>query len=76
MIQINPLSGKLLRHVELPAKQITSVAFGGRNLDILYVTSTRENMNASQISEQPMAGFVFAIHGLGAVGTPMRAYKM
>ncbi|XP_044007491.1 regucalcin-like [Aphidius gifuensis] len=71
VIQIDPNTGKLLRQIEMPVDQITSLAFGGTNLDILYVTSGRENLNEQQIAKQPMAGSVFAIYNIGAVGIPM-----
>lgn len=45
--------------------EITSVAFGGPNLDILYVTTASDN---GQI--QPGAGYLYQITGLGTVGKP------
>lgn len=59
----------------MPANQITSVAFGGKNLDILYVTSARENLNDEEIAKQPMAGSVFAVYGLGVAGRTMPSWK-
>ncbi|STS45455.1 Senescence marker protein-30 [Klebsiella pneumoniae] len=31
--------GKVDRIIEMPVKKVTSVMFGGENLDVLYVTS-------------------------------------
>ena len=39
MIRINPESGELLRKVELPCVETTACAFGGLNLDLLFVTT-------------------------------------
>ena len=36
-------SGKVVREVGLPARQVSSVMFGGRDLEELYVTSAAEN---------------------------------
>jgi D-xylonolactonase len=36
-------SGKVVREVGLPARQVSSVMFGGRDLEDLYVTSAAEN---------------------------------
>jgi D-xylonolactonase len=36
-------SGKVAREVGLPARQVSSVMFGGRDLEELYVTSAAEN---------------------------------
>jgi L-arabinonolactonase len=60
--------GRLDRTVELPARHPTSVAFGGPNLDILYVTSISKSTNLS--ASEPDAGGLFAIEGLGVRGLP------
>ncbi|KAK0086013.1 hypothetical protein PV325_004036 [Microctonus aethiopoides] len=76
VIQVEPKSGKLLRTVNLPAAEITSVAFGGSNFDVLYVTSASQSLTEEQLKEQPYAGYVFAVHGLGVSGEEMLASKM
>jgi sugar lactone lactonase YvrE len=45
-------------------------AFGGPGLDILYVTSASRFLDEAQLREQPLAGHVFAIEGLGVRGLP------
>ena len=42
--------GRILSTVSLPVSQPTSCAFGGRNLDTLYVTSSRQRMSADAIA--------------------------
>lgn len=76
MIEVEPKSGKLLRTVNLPAAEITSVAFGGSNFDVLYVTSASQSLTEEQLKEQPYAGYVFAVHGLGVSGEEMLASKI
>lgn len=61
-------NGRLDRTVELPVKHPTSVAFGGTDLDILYVTSISKSTNLS--TPEPDAGGLFAIEGLGVRGLP------
>jgi sugar lactone lactonase YvrE len=51
----------MLRQIDLPALQITSVAFGGDALDVLLVTSARTGMSAEQLAEYPQSGSVFAL---------------
>lgn len=60
-------SGKVVLEINLPAEQITSVAFGGPNLDILYATSASMEMYKKQA---PLGGSLFKITGLGATGLP------
>jgi sugar lactone lactonase YvrE len=60
--------GRLDRLVPLPVRQPTMCTFGGRNLDVLYVTSAAALAPAEQRASQPHAGALFAIHGLGVKG--------
>ncbi|RZF33538.1 hypothetical protein LSTR_LSTR008184 [Laodelphax striatellus] len=39
VLKIDPVSGELLDKIPIPALNVTSVAFGGSNLDELYVTT-------------------------------------
>lgn len=61
-------TGEILLEIKLPAEQITSVAFGGPNLDILYATSSAKNVTSEQLEP---AGKLFKITGLGVKGTRM-----
>ncbi|XP_011306335.1 regucalcin-like [Fopius arisanus] len=76
VIQVDPKTGKEIRAVKLPVMAVTSVAFGGPNLDVLYVTSGREGLSRRQLRRQPLAGSVFAVHGLGTTGAPMLNVKI
>ena len=51
--------GKLDRSLTVPVKKPAMCAFGGSNLDTLYVTSIRPG---GDISDQPLAGGVFALN--------------
>jgi sugar lactone lactonase YvrE len=53
--------GKLDRSVELPVKKPAMCAFGGKNLDTLFVTSIRPD-HPSVATEQPLAGGVFSFN--------------
>lgn len=65
VIQINPNTGELLQSVSIPATLVTSVAFIGHELDILYV-GTAQNDNFTLL--EPLAGSIFAVSGLGVTG--------
>ncbi|QUH04031.1 SMP-30/gluconolactonase/LRE family protein [Saccharopolyspora erythraea] len=49
-------TGRLDRVVELPVTHPTSVAFGGRDLSELFVTSARDPLSAAEAAQQPLAG--------------------
>ncbi|XP_064652158.1 regucalcin-like [Lineus longissimus] len=71
LINLDP-SGKILREIALPARRITSCCFGGENYDELYVTSAMFGLNLEQ---DPLAGSVFRIKGLGCKGGPAVSYQ-
>ncbi|OZI39226.1 calcium-binding protein [Bordetella genomosp. 1] len=62
--------GKLDRTIEMPVKKITSVMFGGPELDILYVTSMARRPLPRFPGDNQLRGSLFAIHGLGVRGLP------
>jgi L-arabinonolactonase len=63
----NP-DGSSARTVEVPVPIITSLMFGGDNLDVMYATSIGEKV----LNMEPGAdgGSLFAIKGLGVKGKP------
>jgi sugar lactone lactonase YvrE len=52
-------NGSLDRVVALPTRQITSCAFGGSDLEDMYVTSAREWLAPEVLAQEPDAGAVF-----------------
>lgn len=65
-------SGATELEIVLPVPSITSVAFGGSELDVLYVTTGYIKMFDYDFGEPlPVAGAVFAVTGLGVKGLPM-----
>lgn len=62
--------GRLDRLIRLPVRFPTMCCFGGPNLDILYVTTASVFLDERERIEQPLAGSVFSIHGLGVKGLP------
>lgn len=63
--------GSIDRVVEIPAPQVTSCCFGGSGLDVLYVTTAHQGMDAAQRAAHPRSGDLFAVKGLGVRGVPM-----
>lgn len=62
------LEGRLDRIIRLPISHPTMCNFGGPDLDVLYVTSGTVFLDEEQRRQQPHAGALFAIHGLGVRG--------
>ncbi len=61
--------GRVDRVIKLPISLPSMCAFGGDNLDILYVTSAREFLSESELSGEPLAGGIFAVD-VGVRGLP------
>ncbi|KAK7100082.1 regucalcin-like [Littorina saxatilis] len=74
VLKLDPETGKTLQTINFPVTQTTSVAWGGRNLDELYVTTGRL-FPEEEFKKQPLAGSLFKVTGLGARGRPAYLYE-
>ncbi len=59
--RFDPENGKLLNRIEVPAKNVTSCAFGGPDLDMLYITTASTGMKDEEKQQYPNAGGLFQI---------------
>lgn len=57
----DPLTGECSMRIDLPAPDITSCAFGGPDLDELYITSSCRDLDAAGRERHPAAGGLFRI---------------
>lgn len=75
VIRFDPETAKQLQTVNFPAKRITSCCFGGQNYDELYVTCGKTGLTDDEFSnQQPLAGSIFKVTGLGVHGSSAPAY--
>jgi sugar lactone lactonase YvrE len=66
--------GVVTHEVEVPVPQPTSCIFGGRDLDVLLITTSRLNMTPEQLERYPLSGSVFAVRpGVSGVPEPLFA---
>ncbi len=70
IVRVSP-EGRTVATIPLSVAQPSSCAFGGPDLDILYVTTAREGL---QLKPADIAGSVLAIRGLPARGLPARRF--
>jgi len=76
VFKFDPETGKTLQKIDIPAKQTTSVCWGGKNLDELYVTCARVYLTDEEFrTQQPLAGSVFKVTGTGCKGRPAYVYE-
>lgn len=60
IIRYDP-DGKVEREIRFPVANPTACAFGGKDLDELYVTTARLGLTPEQLADQPMAGDLFRV---------------
>jgi sugar lactone lactonase YvrE len=61
--------GTLEAHIELPVPHATCPAFGGEDLQTLFLTTTRHKLSATQLTGFPLAGSVLMLEP-GVRGMP------
>jgi sugar lactone lactonase YvrE len=57
--------GRIDRTIALPVTNPTCLAFGGRDLKTLFVTTARKFLGPEQLVAEPLAGSLLAIEGAG-----------
>lgn len=57
----NPNTGKLLEQVHVPALHTSSCAFGGEDMNELYITSARKNLGEDDLKKYPLSGGLFKV---------------
>ena len=53
--------GKIERQIRFPVQHVISFAFGGKDLDVLYVTTASWNFTETDRQQQPWAGDLFRV---------------
>jgi len=70
VVQIDPGAQMQIQKVDFPTKNMTSVAFGGPHLDVLYATSARRFLTPEELSSHSPEchGALFEVTNLGVKG--------
>lgn len=74
VIQFDPKTGKVLSKVAVPAHNVTSCAFGGKDLKTLYITTSSLDMTEEEHEKYPKAGSLFKLN-LDISGVKSNFYK-
>lgn len=61
IVSIDGKTGKVIDVIEMPTSMVTSVCFGGPNLDEMYVTSIKKFLDEKRKAEEPLAGYIFKV---------------
>ena len=66
-------NGSVDRVIEMPVGANTNIAFGGPDLETLYVSTAAKQLDAAALAQQPLAGALFEVH-VGVKGMPPGRY--
>jgi sugar lactone lactonase YvrE len=55
----DPDTGQQISSIKTPVAQPAACAFGGPDLDVLYITTARESLSEDDLKSQPLAGSIF-----------------
>jgi D-xylonolactonase len=66
--------GNVMQTIQLPCSQITSCAFGGADLQTLFITSAAAGLSDTQLEREPLAGGLFAVD-LNIEGVPANTFQ-
>ena len=67
--------GRIDRVLPLPVKRPTCCAFGGPELDLLYITTASQGMSEADMQAEPLAGALLAIK-VGVRGLPEPRFSL
>lgn len=59
VVRIDPATGTEVFRVDVPTTNVTSCAFGGVDLDELYITTARIGLSETVFAAEPLAGSLF-----------------
>ena len=67
-------AGEILQVIPMPVPNITSCTFAGPELDTLYITTARIDLQEAELAKYPLAGSLFSCKpGVKGLPTPMFA---
>nr|AUN37891.1 gluconolactonase [uncultured bacterium] len=69
----NPLTGEIIGVVYLDAPNVTSCAFGGNNMEQLFITTARVGLDEEQLQQYPDSGSLFIVD-VGIKGMEMHQF--
>jgi sugar lactone lactonase YvrE len=72
VVQLSP-SGEELQSIEAPVTTCTMPAFGGDDMQTLYLTSARHGRGAEETAREPQMGCVFSLR-VSVAGLPVNFY--
>lgn len=70
----NPFNGNCIGKIEINAPNVTSCAFGGKQMNQMLITTAKDGLSEEELKQFPHSGSLFMIK-LNLTGLPTAAYK-
>ncbi len=61
VVAFDPRTGREVSRLRLPTANVTACAFGGPDLQDLYITTARVGLSPDELRGQPLAGDLFRV---------------
>jgi len=71
----NPANGSLIGKIHVPAPNVTSCAFGGKDMKTLLITTARAGLDDEQLLQFQLSGSLFYVD-TDVKGAEMNAFKL
>lgn len=75
IVRFDPLTGDMIEKVDVPAHNVTACAFGGADLDTLFITTASLDMTPEEQEKYPDAGSIF-YHVPGVKGVQSDFFRL
>ncbi len=69
----DPFKGRLIGKVSVDTLHVTACAFGGADMQQLFITTARSGLNEEQLKQYPLSGSLFCTN-TGIRGLPMNTF--
>ncbi|MDB5023603.1 MAG: Senescence marker protein-30 [Mucilaginibacter sp.] len=71
----HPVTCEHLAHIAIPALNVTSCTFGGKDLTTLFITTARTGLSSSELMKYPRSGSLFSCK-TGVKGLPANFFNL
>lgn len=61
VLRFDPYTGEMIQKIDVPAHNVTACAFGGKELDSLFITTASLDMTEREKEKYPDAGSIFVV---------------
>ncbi|KAK7866859.1 hypothetical protein R5R35_006027 [Gryllus longicercus] len=76
VLRVDPESGEVMKRLPVPCRDVTNVAFGGDDMEDLFVTTCSSRLEPSERNAYPGSGTTFRVTDLGVKGTRARHFVL